>query len=269
MSKIRCNQCRSACDEKDGFCKECGAVFTEPIVYITDEEAKVSVLNPISPKKEKKKWFSSLFASFKSEEGADDPEYKEKLEQIDNDIINKDLTSESVGKRKIRCNECKTSVFETEHEGFCPECGAIFTPPYTYVTYEQEQFEKESQKVEKKPVFPSIVHPKEPDKNFELMSLEEKQKYLLEKLHDIRDKTVNQRYWLNEKANECMQCFTSAGAMKSNDYDEVLASMIKRRYENLEEFEVVFIEYKRMLDELNQSLQELNEIKSKLLELNK
>ena len=102
---------------------------------------------------------------------------------------------------------------------------------------------------------------KKASKPFEEMTQEEKVTFLKEQIEDLRDRTVTQRHFLTEKANECMQCFTSAGSIRSNDHDEVLGSIIKRRFDNLDEFEVLFIEYKRMLDEIMDTFEQMQNSK--------
>ena len=83
-------------------------------------------------------------------------------------------------------------------------------------------------------------------------------------LDAIRDEANNHRRILTDKANACMQCFTAAGAMPTQDPDETIRNIIERRRENLAEFDEAFVEYKKVLDELEGSYKELMETKAKL-----
>ncbi|MBC7543712.1 MAG: hypothetical protein H7338_13375 [Candidatus Sericytochromatia bacterium] len=80
----------------------------------------------------------------------------------------------------------------------------------------------------------------------------------------IRDEANNLRRVLTDKANACMQCFTAAGALPTSDPDEAINNIIKRRRENLAEFEAAHKEYTALLDELQGSYTELSEVKAKI-----
>jgi DNA repair ATPase RecN len=80
----------------------------------------------------------------------------------------------------------------------------------------------------------------------------------------IRDEANNLRRVLTDKANACMQCFTAAGAVPTNDPDEAIRNILDRRRENLAEFDEAYKEYQGMLDELEASYNELRDVKAKL-----
>jgi DNA repair ATPase RecN len=80
----------------------------------------------------------------------------------------------------------------------------------------------------------------------------------------IRDEANNLRRVLTDKANACMQCFTAAGAVPTSDPDEAIRNILTRRRENLADFDEAFLEYRKMLDELEGSYTELSEVKAKI-----
>jgi DNA repair ATPase RecN len=98
------------------------------------------------------------------------------------------------------------------------------------------------------------------------MNDQEKLAHLKEQVADTWDQIVKDRYVLNEKANECMQCFTAAGTIKSEDQYEVLASTIKQRYHNLQDFEIFHREYKQLLDQFNQLHEQLLAVRARYAE---
>lgn len=152
---------------------------------------------------------------------------------------------------KIRCKECGSAAEETEH--YCPDCGAIFVAPFTYVDQEKKIAE--------------AVAPK--TKSLEEMSFEERVHVLDEKCHDIRDELVRLKHELNEKANECMRCFTAAGIARAKDFDDDIANMLYKRRENMEDSEMIVNEYNALLSKMESKLRDLEEAKEDLIKFKK
>lgn len=152
---------------------------------------------------------------------------------------------------KIRCKECGSAAEETEH--YCPDCGAIFVAPFTYVDQEKKIAE--------------AVAPK--TKSLEEMSFEERVHVLDEKCHDIRDELVRLKHELNEKANECMRCFTAAGIARAKDFDDDIANMLYKRRENMEDSEMIVNEYNALLSKMESKLRDLEEAKEELIKFKK
>lgn len=144
----------------------------------------------------------------------------------------------------MRCGECKELSGIDEHSGYCPNCGAFYVEPHDYVTPDSLAAEREALAV-------SLAKYERVKKSFEEMNDAEKAHHLKEKVADIWDQIVKDRHVLNEKANECMQCFTAAGTIKSDDQYEVLASMLKQREYNLKDFEILNREYRQLLQQFH------------------
>lgn len=243
MSAIRCKACSFVAAKNEGFCPECGAMYLEPFDYV-DASAVGTVARP-ALKTEKKKGgglFASLFGGGGRQETAVDAPAISAPRKVSAppppDVPRDQL--------KIRCQECRHIVPLDGHDGFCPDCGAFFVEPHEYVTEEILAQEKAATQAE-------INSYRPVEKSFDEMNDQEKLAFLKEKVADTWDQIIKERHVLNEKANECMQCFTAAGTIKSEDQYEVLASTIKQRYHNLQDFELVYADYKRLLAEFSKS----------------
>jgi hypothetical protein len=147
---------------------------------------------------------------------------------------------------KIKCKECRSTAEETEV--YCPECGAIFVEPFSYVDEEAK--------------IAMAAAPK--TKSPEEMTADDHIHQLNEKCHDIRDELVKLRHDINEKANECMRCFTAAGIARAKDFDDDIANILYKRKENLEDNQVVLMEYQQILDKIENKLRLLDEAKEEL-----
>lgn len=152
---------------------------------------------------------------------------------------------------KIKCRECRSIADETET--YCPECGAIFVPPFNYVDDEKKKAAA---------IAPKVKSP-------EQMTTEEHIHELEEKCHDVRDELTKLRHDINEKANECMRCFTAAGIARARDFDDDIANILYKRNENLEDIDVLLMEYKQILSKIQEKLQELDFAKEDLIKFKK
>jgi ribosomal protein S27E len=241
MPAVRCKECLFVAAKNEGFCPECGAMYVEPLDLVDESEALKSVSRP-AYRPEKKKGgglFGSLFGGSKGE--------KTETASVTAAAPSRpaspppDIANIPRDQLKIRCQECKHITAADGHDDYCPSCGAFFVEPLTYVTPEMLAAEAEQKQAE-------IAVFKKQVKTFAEMSPQEQLNHLKEDIADIWDKITKDRHVLNVKANECMQCFTAAGTIKTDNPNEELASMIKQRYHNLQEFEMLNTEYRRMLD---------------------
>jgi Zn finger protein HypA/HybF involved in hydrogenase expression len=240
MSAVRCKECQFVSKENNGFCPECGAMYVEPLDYV---DASLAGKAPAQVKVEKKKGglLASLFGGAKNDSKSAES-VSARSEVKPRQTVLPDAPRDQI---RIRCQECEEMTGIDAHEGYCPNCGAFFVEPFDYVTQESLAAEREALQAD-------ISQYKPVHKSFEEMTDAEKLAHLKEKLADTWDQIVKDRYVLNEKANECMQCFTAAGTIKSEDQYEVLASTIKQRYHNLQDFEILNREYRQLLDQFNQ-----------------
>lgn len=244
MSAIRCQECRAVFKEDNGYCPECGAMYQEAQWV---DEAMLSQEKPAytAPPLKKKGLFSSLFGAGKAED--DLAHATRSSEPVAPSVT---LSAEELASSYIRCKECQSMEPADSHGDYCNECGAFFTQPFDFVTQQSIQDAKAREQAEAEALIPV-------DKNFDEMEPAEQLDHLKEQIADIYDDIIKQRFVMNEKANECMQCFTAAGTLKSQNEMEVMASMLKQRRENLKPFEVVFIEYQRMLAKIEATHQDM------------
>lgn len=246
MSAVRCKECQFVSKENNGFCPECGAMYVEPLDYV---DASLAGKAPAQVKVEKKKGglLASLFGSKSESESKLAASASAPLASKPRQTALPDAPRDQI---RLRCQECEEMTGIDDHEGYCPNCGAFFVEPFDYVTQESLAAEREALQAD-------ISQYKPVQKSFEEMSDAEKLAHLKEKLADTWDQIAKDRYVLNEKANECMQCFTAAGTIKSEDQYEVLASTIKQRYHNLQDFEILNREYRQLLEQFNRLHEEL------------
>jgi RNA polymerase subunit RPABC4/transcription elongation factor Spt4 len=148
---------------------------------------------------------------------------------------------------QIKCKEC--SFITEETETYCPECGALFVKPFLYIDEEKKIAEEFAKKTEPK---------------LDTDSFDYKLKLLEEKCMDIRDELVKIRHLLNEKSNECQRCFTAAGISKANNFDDDIGNIVYKRKENLEEIDILLMEYRKLLNQLEQKYIELENSKEEL-----
>lgn len=250
---VRCKECTFVAKQNDGFCPECGAMYVEP-VEIVDDNLVGKALSNISAKPEKKKGglFSSLFAAKESKEEA--PARSHSVSAVPTKASGQLPEGVPRDQIQMRCQSCKELAGIDDHQGFCDHCGAFYVEPFDYVTAESLAAERVAEQA-------GIEKYKTVKKTFEEMNEVEKAAHLKEKIADVWDQIVKDRYVLNEKANECMQCFTAAGTINSDDQNEVLASMLKQRQHNLKDFEILYREYQQLLEQfttLHESLLEAN-----------
>lgn len=251
---VRCKECSFVAKEDEGFCPECGAMYVDPEI-VDESEALKPQKTSVAPKKKSGGLFSSLFGGGKKDTShtetpssySDEPQVSEMPDDVDRSEI------------KVRCKECKEITGVDDHDGYCPGCGAYFVEPMDYVTNDSLAAERAAQAEE-------LEKYKNVKKDFSEMNDVEKLEYLDEKVEDQFDQLIRDRHVLNEKANECMQCFTAAGTIKSNDQFEVMASMVEQRFANLEDFEMLKTEYLRLLNEFKVSHDKLVEARQEFLE---
>lgn len=252
---VRCKECTFVAKQNDGFCPECGAMYVEP-VEVVDDSLVGKAQSSLATKTEKKKGglFSSLFASKETKEETPAKQSSSASSAASAKVSGQLPEGVPRDQIKIRCQSCQELAGIDDHQGFCDHCGAFYVEPFDYVTAESLAAERvaEQANIEKyRPV----------KKTFEEMTEAEKAEHLKEKVADVWDQIVKDRYILNEKANECMQCFTAAGTINSDDQNEVLASMIKQRHHNLKDFDIFYREYQQLLEQfttLHESLLQAN-----------
>lgn len=253
MPAVRCKECAFVAKENNGYCPECGAMYVEPLEIV--DESLVGRA-PARPKVEKKKGgglLSSLFGGAK-EEPASRPSSSSTTRSAGGAAMpasgGKLPEGVPLDQVKIRCQECQHLGPVEGHSGYCDNCGAFYVEPLDYVTPDILAAEVKSQQAD-------LEKYKRVVKTFDEMDHGEKLHHLKEKVADTWDQIAKDRHVLNEKANECMQCFTAAGTIKSDEQYEVLASMIKQRYHNLKDFEIFYREYKQLLDQFNELHEQL------------
>ncbi|MEK7433584.1 MAG: hypothetical protein AABZ74_10670 [Cyanobacteriota bacterium] len=147
---------------------------------------------------------------------------------------------------KIKCKECRSIAEETE--SYCPECGAIFVKPFVYVEDEM------------KAALAAAPKAKDPSQ----MTKDDHIHQLNEKCHDIRDELVKLKHAITEKSNECMRCFTSAGIAKAKDFDDDVENLVYKRKENLADFDILVMEYRKILTKIENQMIDLNKAKEDL-----
>lgn len=249
MAAVRCKECAFVAKKNDGFCPECGAMYVEPLELV-DESLAGKAPARTAPKAEKKKGgglLSSLFGSKDSKEESAGKSMASQAAPQRSGQLPEGVPRDQI---KIRCQECKHLSGVDQHSGYCDNCGAFYVEPHDYVTTESLAAERQAEHA-------SLDQYKPVHKTFDQMDEAEKLHHLKENVADIWDRIVKDRYTLNEKANECMQCFTAAGTIKSEDQYEVLASMIKQRHHNLKDFEIFYREYKQLLEQFETLHEEL------------
>lgn len=249
---VRCKECQHVAAKDEGYCPDCGAMYVDPEI-VDDSLVGQAVARPKPAKKKGGGLFSSLFGGGKSEsEATARPSYtpeEVKETPLPEGVDRKDIL--------IRCQECKETAQIDDHDGYCPSCGAFYVQPYTYVTPQSQAAEREALQAE-------IDKQRQPKKTFDQMNDMEKLEHLNEKVQDTWDQLIKDRHVLNVKANECMQCFTAAGTIKSDDQFEVMASTVKQRYQNLEDFDILNREYRQLLDQFSAIHDKLVEAREEL-----
>ncbi|PKL79206.1 MAG: hypothetical protein CVV27_02210 [Candidatus Melainabacteria bacterium HGW-Melainabacteria-1] len=226
-------------------------MYVEPLEFVDESLAGKAPARPL--KSEKKKAGGGLLASLFGSKAAE-PEVDERpaAAPAKASLAVSGQLPEGVARDQIqiRCQECKHLTGLDAHSGYCDNCGAFYVEPLEYVTPASLAAEREALQADLEK-YRKVV------KTFEEMNDTEKLAHLKEKVADTWDQIAKDRHVLNEKANECMQCFTAAGTIKSEDQYEVLASTIKQRYHNLKDFEIFHREYQQLLDQFNSLHQEL------------
>lgn len=258
MSAVRCKECQFVAKDNQGFCPECGAMYVEPLDYVDASLAGKATIQQV--KVEKKKGgglLASLFGS-KPEETSRKVSHSvsDQAEPARQSVL-PDVPRDQI---RIRCQECEEMTGLDDHQGYCPNCGAFYVEPFDYVTQQSLAAAREALQAD-------ISHYKPVEKRFDEMNDQEKLGHLKEKLADTWDQIIKDRYVLNEKANECMQCFTAAGTIKSEDQYEVLASTIKQRYHNLQDFEILNREYRQLLEQFNSLHDKLLQVQQEYAQL--
>lgn len=238
---VRCKECAFVAKNNEGYCPDCGAMYVEPLEMVDDSLAGRPAARPKAEKKKGGGLFSSLFGGGGKDEPVTPSRPAAAAAPAKQSELPTDVPRDQV---KIRCRECQELAQLDAHEGFCPNCGAFYVEPHDYVTPGTLAAEREALQAE-------VDKHKKVVKSFDEMNAQEKLQHLQEQVEDTWDQLMKDRHVLNEKANECMQCFTAAGTLKSEDQFEVMASMITQRYKNLEDFEILYREYKKLLDAFN------------------
>lgn len=238
---VRCKECQYVAAKDEGYCPDCGAMYDANPEIVDDSLVGQT---PVRSKPVKKKGgglFSSLFGGSKSE-----AEHAPARHAVPAGDVKETPLPEGVDRKdiQIRCQECKETTQIDNHDGYCPGCGAFYVQPFTYITPQSQAAEREALQAE-------IDKQSRPKKTFDEMNDMEKLEHLNEKVNDTWDQLIRDRHDLNVKANECMQCFTAAGTIKSDDQFEVMASTVKQRYQNLEDFEMLNREYRQLLDQFS------------------
>ena len=154
---------------------------------------------------------------------------------------------------KIKCKECYTIAEETEE--YCPECGALFIAPFTYVEEEKKKIEAKVQE--------------EIQKSSAEKTAEEKLNLLNEKCADIRDELNKLDYDIKIKSDECMRCFTAAGIGRAKHFDDDMANKVFKRSENFTEIDFLQVEYKKILTKMETKMAELEAAKAEVDEFKK
>lgn len=238
---VRCKECHHVAAKDEGYCPDCGAMYVDPEI-VDDSLVGQVTARPKAPKKKGGGLFSSLFGA-KTE---DTPAPAAHATPVRGADVKETPLPEGVDRKdiQIRCQECKETTQIDDHDGYCPGCGAFYVQPFTYVTPQSQAAEREALQAE-------IDKQRQPKKTFDEMNDVEKLEHLHEKVNDTWDQLIKDRHVLNVKANECMQCFTAAGTIKSDDQFEVMESTVKQRYQNLEDFEILNREYRQLLDQFS------------------
>ncbi len=235
---VRCKECHHVAAKDEGYCPECGAMYVNPEI-VDDSLVGQATSRPKPQKKKGGGLFSSLFGGTKSEP---EPTHSTFTEEVKETALPEGVAREDI---RIRCQECKEVTQIDDHDGYCPGCGAFYVQPHEYITPDTLEAERQALQAE-------IDRQTQPDKSFDEMNDMEKLEHLSEKVADTWDQLIKDRHVLNVKANECMQCFTAAGTIKSEDQFEVMASTVKQRYQNLEDFEMLNREYRQLLDQFSE-----------------
>ncbi len=261
---VRCKECAFVSKKNEGFCSDCGAMYVEPLDIVDDALVGQATARPKPEKKKSGGLFSSLFGS-KNEAPESTYSASASTPVVSGPPGPHETASASEAKSefpegtpreqvKIRCRECEELTMVDDHDGYCPNCGAFYVDPHQYVTPQLLAAEREVQRAE-------IEKMKQSKKSFDQMDELEKSQHLAEKVQDTWDQIIKDRHVLNQKANECMQCFTAAGTINSDDQFEVMDSMIVQRYKNLEDFEILNREYQKLLKDFNSLHDQLKAIR--------
>ena len=248
---VRCGECHHVAAKDEGYCPECGAMYVDPEI-VDDSLVGQATARPKPEKKKGGGLFSSLFGGGKKAEEA--PRHAVVTEEVKETPLPEGVAREDI---RIRCQECQEVTPIDDHEGYCPSCGAFYVQPFQYITPETMAAEREALQAQ-------IDKQRQPKKTFEQMDDMEKLEFLNEKVADTWDQLIKDRHVLNVKADECMRCFTAAGTIKSDDQFEVMASTVKQRHQNLEDFEMLNREYRQLLEQFSKIHEELVDARAEL-----